>query len=297
MPAALPALLCQRLAWPGLVISSSLILALGFALGHETLFFNLSYAWIVIWLLVLERLFPYRADWRQADGQLWPDLTHTVVSKGLVQAFIVSLIASGVLDARAPTALTAWPLPLQVVFGLVASELGLYAIHRLEHEWPPLWRFHAVHHSVRRLWLVNTGRFHVVDSFDSVLASLPFLFFSGISMDAIVWVSALTAYIGILTHCNVDMRCGALSAIFNTPNLHRWHHATDARIGNSNYGENLVLWDRLFGTYHRDDGDEVASIGIHDRMPARFLGQFIAPFVWRRYQAREARIPAGTPDM
>ncbi len=275
----------QRLGWPALIVSSSAILAVGFAFGHETLFFNLSYAWLVLWLLLLERLLPYRVDWQHPDGQLVPDLAHTVVSKGLVQAFIVSLIASDLLDGRTPTPLAAWPLAAQVLFGLVASELGLYAIHRLEHEWPPLWRFHAVHHSVRKLWLVNTGRFHVIDSFDSVLASLPFLLLSGISMDAIVWVSALTAYIGILTHCNVDLRCGRLSLLFNTPNLHRWHHAADARIGNNNYGENLMLWDQLFGTFYRRDDVEVGTIGIADRMPAGFFGQLAVPFVWGRYQS------------
>jgi ornithine lipid hydroxylase len=276
-------ILCRYFAWPFLVISSASILALGFASEHETIYFDLSYAWIVAWLLLLERTHPYRPQWRLPDGQIKADLAHTLLSKGLVQAFIVALIGSDLLDQRPPTALTSWPLPAQVIFGLVASELGLYAIHRLEHEWPLLWRFHAVHHSVRKLWLVNTGRFHVVDSFDSVLASLPFLLLSGISMDAIVWVSAFTAYIGILTHCNVDMHCGWLSLVFNTPNLHRWHHAADATIGNNNYGENLVLWDQLFGTYYRRDAD-VTMIGISQRMPADFWGQLVVPFRWKRYQ-------------
>jgi len=181
-------------------------------------------------------------------------------------------------------ALVTLPMPAQVLFGLVASELGLYWAHRLAHEWPWLWHFHAVHHSVKRLWLVNTGRFHFVDSFASIFASLPFLLLSGISMDAIVWVSATTAYIGILTHCNVDTRCGWLNYVFNTPELHRWHHSVDPAIGNNNYGENLMLWDHLFGTFYARPGHQVARIGINDRMPAGFLGQLAMPFKWQRYQ-------------
>ncbi len=138
---------------------------------------------------------------------------------------------------------------------------------------------------MRKLWLVNTGRFHFVDSFDSVLASLPFLLLSGISMDAIVWVSALTAYIGMLTHCNVDMRCGALSLVFNTPNLHRWHHAAETALGKHNYGENLMLWDHVLRTYYRRDDAEVGAIGISEQMPGGFFGQLAAPFVWARYQS------------
>jgi sterol desaturase/sphingolipid hydroxylase (fatty acid hydroxylase superfamily) len=203
------ATVARVLAWPGLLLSCCAILGAGFARGQETLFFNLSYAWIVCWLLLAERVLGYRDDWHRADGQLRADLAHTVLNKGLVQLFIVSILATGVLERDTPSGIGGWPLAAQVLFGLVASEFGLYWAHRLAHEWPLLWRFHAIHHSVRKLWLVNTGRFHFVDSLESVLFSLPFLLLTGLSMDAIVWVSAITAYIGILTHCNVDMRCAA----------------------------------------------------------------------------------------
>ena len=274
-------------AWPLLLVSSGAILALGFSLGREVLYFNLSYAWIVCWLLLLERRLPYRDTWRRPDGQIGADLGHTLLNKGLVQLLIVQLIALGLFgDGRGSTIATA-PLALQVAIGLVVSEIGLYAAHRLAHEWPLLWRFHAVHHSVKKLWIVNTGRFHFVDSLASVAASVPFLFVSGISMDAIVWVSAITAYIGILTHCNVEMRCGWLNYVFNTPNLHRWHHSMKPAEGNRNYGENLMLWDMLFGTFLYPRHKDIDDIGIREFMPPRFLDQLVAPFAWSRIQRRE----------
>ncbi|MGR9090864.1 MAG: sterol desaturase family protein [Gammaproteobacteria bacterium] len=273
-------------AWPLLLLSSGAILALGFTLGREVLYFNLSYAWIVCWLLLLERRLPYRAAWRRPDGQLGSDLGHTLLNKGLVQLLIVQLIALGLLGDGRGSAIATLPLALQVAIGLVVSEIGLYAAHRLAHEWPLLWRFHAVHHSVKKLWLVNTGRFHFVDSLASVAASVPFLFFSGISMDAIVWVSAITAYIGILTHCNVEMRCGWINYVFNTPNLHRWHHSMNIEEGNRNYGENLMLWDLLFGTYLHKKQADIGDIGIKEFMPPRFLDQLAAPFAWSRFQRR-----------
>jgi ornithine lipid hydroxylase len=279
------ALIARQLAWPALLLSSGTILWIGFESASVPLYFNLSYAWIVAWLLLLERAAPYRDDWRFDDGQLGPDLSHTVLTKGLVQLLIVSLLSLGLIDGRDGTVLSTAPLWLQVGFGLVASEFGLYWAHRLAHEWPLMWRFHAVHHSVERLWLVNTGRFHFVDSLLSVVASLPFLFLGGLSMDAIVWVSAITAYIGILTHCNADMHCGWLNYVFNTPNLHRWHHSTETAIGNNNYGENLMLWDMVFGTYFHRPGANVETIGIAERMPAAFTGQLLVPFVWTRYQS------------
>lgn len=278
----------RPVAWPLLLATSAGILAFGFSRGQPTLFFNLSYAWLVMSLLLCERLLPYRTDWRRPDGQLRQDLSHTVLNKGLVQLFIVAALGTGLVAPPSSTALSLWPLWLQVAFGLVASELGLYWAHRLAHEWPLLWRCHSVHHSVKKLWLVNTGRFHFIDSLASVLASLPFLLGSGISMDAVVWVSAITAYIGILTHCNVDMRCGPLSLLFNTPELHRWHHAVDPAIGNRNYGENLMIWDHVFGTYFHRPGEHVETIGISEYMPAEFLGQLWLPFRWKKIQAEAA---------
>lgn len=283
----------RQLAWPWLLLSPAAILATGFARDDATFYFNLSYAWLVLWLLLAERLLPYRPAWRLNDGQLGPDLAHTVLNKGLVQLFIVALLASGIPADPLGSGLGDWPLWAQVAFGLVASEFGLYWAHRLAHEWPWLWRFHAIHHSVQRLWLVNTGRFHFVDSFTSVLFSLPFLLLSGISMEAVIWVSAVTAYLGILTHCNVDMHCGRLSLLFNTPELHRWHHAIDPAIGNRNYGENLMLWDHLFGTFYQRRGAGVETIGIRDYMPPGFLAQLALPFRWTRAQAA-VRTASGT---
>ena len=274
----------KSFTWPFLVLSSASILAYGFSIGKEVLFFNLSYVWIVIWLLLLEWKMPYRKDWRLSDGQLGVDISHTLLNKGLVQFFIVQLLGLNLIDSSGNTFAQQFPMFVQVIAGLVLSEIGLYAAHRIAHEWPVLWRFHAVHHSVKKLWLVNTGRFHFVDSFASVFASMPFLIFSGISMDAIVWVSATTAYIGILTHCNVDMRCGILNYIFNTPNLHRWHHSTRVEEGNTNYGENLMLWDQLCGTFLYKKDEDIDRIGINDHMPLRFVDQLKMPFVWERFQ-------------
>ncbi len=286
--------IARALAWPSLLLSCCAILAYGFTQSRATLFFNLSYAWIIVWLLWLEHGLPYRADWRRADGQIFQDLGHSALNKGLVQLLIVTLAARGLLDHRSTGFLSSAPLPVQVVCGLVGSEFGLYWAHRLKHEWPSLWRFHAVHHSVLKLWLVNTGRFHFIDSLLAVVASLPFFLLSGMSMDAIIWVSAITAYIGILTHCNVAMDCGWLSYVFNTPTLHRWHHARDSAIGNSNYGENLVLWDQLLGTYCNPPGQEVENIGIEEHMPSGFFAQLAVPFVWRRHQAAHRSMPGET---
>jgi sterol desaturase/sphingolipid hydroxylase (fatty acid hydroxylase superfamily) len=282
-------------AWPFLLLSSCAILAAGFArdgdllvggiaIKPEVVYFNLSYAWIFLWLFLLERRLPYRTAWQRNDGQIPADLGHTLLNKGLVQFTIIQLMGLPFFQHREASFMSAQPLLVQAATGLLAAEFGLYWAHRWSHEWPLLWRFHAVHHSVKRLWIINTGRFHFVDSNLSVLASMPFLLLSEISMDAIILVSAVTAYIGVLTHCNVATRCGWLSYVFNTPNLHRWHHSTVPSEGNANYGQNLMLWDQLFGTFFVRPDSRLGAIGIAERMPRGFLGQLYVPFVWGRYQ-------------
>jgi len=101
----------------------------------------------------------------------------------------------------------------------------------------------------------------------------------GAPMEVLVWLSAITAFIGMMTHCNVAMRFGPLSWVFNTPGLHRWHHSRDLREGNKNYCENIMLWDQVFGTYINPvDRRPPVDIGIADYMPPSFLSQLAWPF-------------------
>lgn len=83
----------------------------------------------------------------------------------------------------------------------------------------------------------------------------------------------------MLTHCNVDMRCGPLNFLFNTPQLHRWHHSMTPEEGDRNFGENLMVFDQLFGTYyHHPTRRPPTVIGIREPIPTGFFGQLLQPF-------------------
>jgi sterol desaturase/sphingolipid hydroxylase (fatty acid hydroxylase superfamily) len=107
---------------------------------------------------------------------------------------------------------------------------------------------------------------------------MPVLLLLGAPRDVLLLVSAVTAIIGMLTHCNVEMRCGPLNYVFNTPCLHRWHHSKVLHEGNRNYGENIVIFDILFGTYFNEDRRPPVDIGITHPMPASFWEQLKVPF-------------------
>ncbi len=273
--------------WPALFSICLVITAFGFAGSHSVMVFNLAYAFLIVSLCLAERWMPHEQAWQQPDGQNIVNILHTLTSKGTVQTLLVFAGVIGLADMITPVTETGygiwprhWPMPVQVALGVAASEFALYWAHRLGHEWLWLWRFHAVHHSVTKLWFLNTGRFHFVDSLVSVVLGIAVLVALGAPLEVVKWQAAITAFIGMLTHCNVEMRFGPLSWIFNTPELHRWHHSRDLREGNKNYGENVMIWDIVFGTYFREAGRRPpVDIGIDSYMPSKFTQQILWPFL------------------
>jgi sterol desaturase/sphingolipid hydroxylase (fatty acid hydroxylase superfamily) len=107
---------------------------------------------------------------------------------------------------------------------------------------------------------------------------MPLLLILGAPKDVMILVSAITAFIGILTHANVEMRCGPINYVLNTPELHRWHHSKIKEEGNKNYGENLMLFDQLFGTFFYPPRRPPRDIGIEHEMPSTFVAQLKVPF-------------------
>ena len=279
------------LLWPGILVICIASTAWGMQAGYGPLAFVVTYAGLAFSLLVLERVMPWEREWLKNDGQMWPDFLHTFFTKTFVYWFTLAAAEAGLADAlRLGEGI--WPAQLpfvvQVVLALVISEFGFYWSHRLGHEWKPIWRFHAVHHSVRRLWFFNTGRFHVGDTLRAMLLGLPPLFAMGTPAEVMTWISIITAFFGVLTHCNVDMCTRWLHRWFNTPSMHRWHHSKRLYEGDKNYGENLLLWDRLFGTWFDADYRPSTDIGIKEHMPRTYLAQLAAPLWWGRLQARVA---------
>lgn len=273
------------LIWPTLMGLCVGLTIYGFSLGKPVITFNLIYLSLALTLLVLERLMPHERAWLRADGQTFANIAHTLLSKGVVQGLIifggVIGITSMITELDQPGYSfwpRGWPLFLQVFLGLVAAEFGLYWAHRLAHTWYPLWRFHAIHHSVTRLWVINTGRFHFVDSVFSIVLGISILLVLGAPLEVITWLSALTAYIGLLTHCNIEMRFGPISWVFNTPGLHRWHHSRNLEEGNRNFCENLMIWDQVFGTYINPSRRPPVDIGVEEDIPASFVKQLAWPF-------------------
>lgn len=276
------------LSWPLLLTICIALTSVGFQYGSPLLSFNLIYCGLIVCLFLLERFMPHEKKWQERDGQLFADLAHTFMNKGVVQAMIGFAAVLGFTKLITPMSEPGygiwprdWPLAAQVLLGVVSAEFGLYWSHRLSHEFHPFWRFHAVHHSVTKLWIVNTGRFHFVNSLLSIVFGTGIMIALGAPIEVLLWLSAITAYVGLLTHCNIEMNfLFPMSYIFNTPELHRWHHSKKLKEGNKNYGENLAIWDVIFRTHFIDPSRRPpVNIGITQKMPEKFSEQLVWPFL------------------
>jgi sterol desaturase/sphingolipid hydroxylase (fatty acid hydroxylase superfamily) len=292
MIAKIPGKTCLRrvstyLLWPLLFGGGLIGTYAALDSARPLLWFNAVYLSVAIGVAVFERVMPYEPSWLEHDRETVNDLAHTLLNKGLVQiaaaiiptfTMATAMMVEPAIDVNPSLWPAHWPLAAQVILGLLIAELGLYVAHRTAHEVPAVWRFHALHHSVARLWVVNTGRFHIVDTLFKIALSQTPLYLLGAPLPVFLWISAITAFNGLLTHCNIDVRTGPFDLVFSTPRLHRWHHSKVIEEGNRNYGENIVLWDRLFGTYYNPPRRPPAAIGIEGRVASGFLRQLAQPF-------------------
>ena len=292
--------LAVRLAWPGLACASFALTSALLARGVEgTLVITAVYVSLAVAVASLERWLPHAPRWNRDDGEIAHDIVFTLLGSGVtavvVQALLVAALtsAAGRLSALAGSPLwpTAWPLALQVGLTVLVADLGAYWAHRICHEWRWLWPFHAVHHSVRRLWWLNTGRIHPVDVATSFVLSTPALILLGAPESMMVWLACATSVIGMLSHCNIEMRTGWLDRIFNTPAVHRWHHSRDRSEADANYGENTTIWDQLFASFFLPARAPSIEIGTATPVPNSIAGQMLQPLLGNaRWEAlRRAR--------
>jgi sterol desaturase/sphingolipid hydroxylase (fatty acid hydroxylase superfamily) len=234
----------------------------------------------------LEARNPHRREWAPAGDEVRTDLAFMTVVQLMLPPAVGFLFAYALIGpARAldlPIAAIwphGWPLWLQTVLMILAVDFMRYWLHRAAHETDTLWKLHAVHHSVRQLYWLNTSRFHPLEkALQMLLDSVPFLL---MAVDARVLSLYYIAYStnGFFQHCNIRLRYGLLNYIVGSAETHRWHHSRVPGEANHNYGNTVIVWDLLFGTWFLPDTREVAELGLREtHYPQTFLGLLKAPF-------------------
>ena len=170
---------------------------------------------------------------------------------------------------------------------LLAQDFCYYWFHRASHRCRWMWAAHVAHHSsenmnfstafrqslmypVAGMWLFWIPL--VIIGFDpnwvvfSVLASLGFQFF---------------------VHTQLVDKLGPLEWLFNTPSHHRVHHGSNPQYIDKNYAGVLIIWDRLFGTFVKEE--ETVRYGI--TKPVNSFNPLVVTFSEWRDMLRDASAP------
>jgi sterol desaturase/sphingolipid hydroxylase (fatty acid hydroxylase superfamily) len=177
-------------------------------------------------------------------------------------------------------AIQSMPYLLELFVAVLVADLAQYAAHRIYHEVPFMWRFHAVHHSTRTLdWLAGS-RLHIVELLITRVAVLGVLFVLGFSKAVLDAYIIIVGFQAVLIHSNVKLPWGWLRYIIVTPDFHHWHHSSDTEAIDKNYAAHFSFIDYLFGTAVRGVGNRLPQhYGILDNdMPGTFLAQQAYPF-------------------
>lgn len=171
---------------------------------------------------------------------------------------------------------------LGALIAFLVLDLSGYWLHRAYHRFSVLWRLHRVHHCDLELDYSTTFRHHPGE----VLVSLfvIYLVMAALALapsQVIPYVIAVKAA-QLLAHANIRLNPrteSLINLLFVTPGTHQFHHSRQQPQTDSNFGEVLTVWDRLFGTYTCPRrSSEPAEFGLDEFVEARHqqLGALLA---------------------
>jgi sterol desaturase/sphingolipid hydroxylase (fatty acid hydroxylase superfamily) len=161
---------------------------------------------------------------------------------------------------------------------LLGSFIG-YWVHRLEHSIPALWALHKFHHSADRMSILTSHRqTGFTKTVEQALSTFPLLLFAMAEPTApkpnatsalfllVVVFFLYRSFIRVnqyLVHSNLTTDYGWIGRwLLVSPRMHRLHHARSADYHNKNFTFDLVIWDRIFGTYATCEESQVRAVPL-----------------------------------
>lgn len=245
------------------------------------------------WLLVVlavaiatsflaEAIIPYDRSWNHDRADSARDRIHAAVNEALI---LVSVTAIPLLAGIIPTPEiwpTSWPFIAQVMAAILVADLGITLVHRASHHVGMLWRFHAVHHSITRMYGLNGLMKHPLHQTVEMTAGVAPLILIGLPVDVASVLALAVAIQLLLQHSNADYRVGPAKHLLALNEGHRFHHLKWAGVGDVNFGLFTLIWDHLMHTHAYDPTRRFDStqlgIAVKPDFPAGYLQQITYPF-------------------
>lgn len=228
-----------------------------------------------------ERIAPYEKIWNDSKDDRIRDVLHAVINELSIVLFVAAmpLIAAFIPDYGLWPG--DWSIWAQLGLAIIVADFGITIAHYLSHKIEPLWRLHAVHHSVERMYGFNGLLKHPLHQTIELIAGTTPLVLMGMPQEVAILVAFAVAIQLLLQHSNVDMRIGPLTCLWAVASGHRYHHIASKTEGDVNFGLFTMIWDHFLGTFVAGrtpprDGD-LGVAGAPD-YPVGYWRQFWAPF-------------------
>jgi sterol desaturase/sphingolipid hydroxylase (fatty acid hydroxylase superfamily) len=176
----------------------------------------------------------------------------------------------------------------EILATVLVFDLWDYWMHRLNHRIPILWRFHKAHHSDMEIDVTTASRFHAGELLISNTVKCLMILGWGPSLAGLVTFDILLTACSQFHHGNLGIPLAAqdvLERAVVTPRMHRCHHALHRECAMSNYSSICSVWDRLFGSYHREeDRENLSRIGLPQTRGAETMQ--LRPFLMTPFRGK-----------
>ena len=162
--------------------------------------------------------------------------------------------------------------PLALGAAIFGWDFIYYWNHRFMHESRYMWAIHVVHHSSERYNLSTALRQTVADAFGT-FASYGLLCLLGIRPSLILQARGINLLYQYWIHTDAIRQLGPFEHVLNTPSHHRVHHGVNSEYIDRNHGSILIIWDRLFGTFQREEAPVIYGLtkNIRTFEPAKVM--------------------------
>jgi sterol desaturase/sphingolipid hydroxylase (fatty acid hydroxylase superfamily) len=281
-------------------VVAELVVAQGYTAAYLLLLPLLAVAYLTAY--GAERVAPFFEDWNDHDAH---GDTRTTVLHILVYEYqsIVGVLLIPVICWLFPFQglwPTQWPMWAQVIMAFVISDLGFMLMHYVSHRYAPLWRLHAVHHGVGRLYGMNGVLRHPLHQvIDMVIANAP-LVIIGMPVPVAVVLGFIISITLIVQHSNVDARLGPLQSHLSIGRIHHLHHVNWGTEGDCNFGLLLTVWDKLLGTFQEAPSRPIQArdLGIDEvpNFPKGYVEQFLFPIFYKPGAGEPERYRKPAPE-
>ena len=232
----------------------------------------------VVFVQALEFVFERHEGWRMNWTEFATDLFYFAFFFFVIGWLSDTLVNSPLRAVKESWGIgTPWlmelPFLVQTMIALFVFEFGQYWMHRAMHNWTPLWLTHAPHHHLTQL---NAMKGYIGNPVELFLISLGVISLLDFDLNALFASFTIGGAIAIYAHANVSANPPIwYGYFFTTIRNHSLHHtATSYEDTRCNYGNSVIFWDRVFGTYKEG---ESAIVGQDERKRLSIWEQWTFP--------------------